>query len=227
MLYHRLHEKIMSRYHSHPSSLYRAFLFAIFLATISACSLQRKVNNFYKSPSGEELLIHRVSSVEENLRLIALWYTGSASKETEIRRSNPQLKSSLKVGDFIAIPRDVLLQTEPLTSAFIESQKAELVKPKTTSKTAAASRSRKAVPAKNSKASPAVKAPPQQKASEVKESAGNVQQASGTQQPIENTPSEPPPSQNAEPAPTAGTKTEKKESETLEDQLLKNLLTDN
>lgn len=220
----------MSRYHSQPSSLpqalSRTLLSAILLSTISACSPRQKVNNFYKTSSGEELLIHRVNSVEENLRLIALWYAGSAFKETVIRQNNPQLGSTLKVGDFVAIPRDVLLQSEPLPAAFIESQKAEVVKAKSSAKTAASSRSRKATPVKSSKKSPAVPAKSQPKAPEVKDAAGSAQPASGTQQPVEKEASGPSTTQNLETAPATESKAEKKESETLEDQLLKNLLTD-
>jgi hypothetical protein len=222
----------MGRYCSHtlflPQTLSRVLLATMLLSMLSACSPKQKFSSFYKSSSGEELLIHRVNSLEESLRLISLWYTGSVFKETAIRQKNPQLGPTLKVGDFVAIPREILLQSEPLPLAFIESQRAELAKPKKTSKTTASSSSRKVIPAKRSRASSTSQTAPQQKAPQVKHSAGSVQQTADSQQPAKNvaSPSQPA-TENTETAPSAVSKAEKKESETLEDQLLKNLLTNN
>jgi hypothetical protein len=92
---------------------------------LSGCSFNKSSNipNIYVSEKGEKLFIHRVQYREENFKNISLWYTGSVFNEKSIRSLNPQFSRYIKKGDFVAIPSDLLLQTEQLPEDFLTGQK--------------------------------------------------------------------------------------------------------
>ena len=72
--------------------------------------------------------IHKVAYNNENLSMIALWYTGNAKNWNILSTYNGHLRSAsqLAIGNLIRIPSELMIRTDPMSADFVSEQAARL-----------------------------------------------------------------------------------------------------
>jgi len=72
------------------------------------------------SPLEDAPLIHSVNYPGETINMISVWYTKAAKNSPEIAEANPNVDfRSLKIGNKIKIPRNLVTREEQMPSAFV------------------------------------------------------------------------------------------------------------
>jgi hypothetical protein len=76
-------------------------------------------NQKIAAATDSDVLVHVVRRRGETFRVIAMWYTGSATHEKKIAKANPkQHPYRLRIGSHVDIPSDLLQTRKPMTPAF-------------------------------------------------------------------------------------------------------------
>ncbi len=74
----------------------------------------------------DDYYIHTVSVPDENLSIIAHWYTGQQKNWTVLVECNPTIKPNrIFLGNKIRIPRSIMTRQIPLTPEFVQQSHAE------------------------------------------------------------------------------------------------------
>ncbi len=112
------------------SKLTRTCLFVIvsllLCNILTGCAPQTKQEPANALPI-EEVRLHKVNFPNENLSMIALWYTGDAKKWPLLRTYNGQLASAsnLSVGNTIRIPAAIMTRIDQMPLEFVAEQRAK------------------------------------------------------------------------------------------------------
>lgn len=110
-------------------------LFLCFILTSilsSSCTMLGEREKKWKPlKPGSSGFVHLVTWSDENLEIIARWYTGKSENSLKLVESNPTIDpNKIIVGSLIFIPKDILLTTEPMPRSHVEDS----YKKKTTQK---------------------------------------------------------------------------------------------
>ncbi len=90
------------------------------LSVLAGCQTT-KVDKWKPVRSQHKNQVHTVTWGDENLQVIAKWYTGSETNWKEIANANPNiLPSLLSVGDRILIPSALLKTRAAMTKGFLQ-----------------------------------------------------------------------------------------------------------
>ncbi len=84
----------------------------------------------------KQIRLHTVTYANENLSMIALWYTGENKNWVLLKTYNGHVKSfsNMAIGEIIRIPSEAMLRSDPMTQDFVKEQaeKIRLVRKKNT-----------------------------------------------------------------------------------------------
>jgi len=97
---------------------------------ITGCAVNPKPQDEvgkYKSqqepPPAPAAYVHTVRWPGESLSIIAKWYTGNPGNWKILSDTNPAVdRRAIRVGDTIAIPRNILKTEEPMPRSFVKIQ---------------------------------------------------------------------------------------------------------
>ena len=96
-------------------------LLLLLAVQLSACLSTGKKEKWKPLKRSNGALVHTVQWPEENLAMVALWYTGSEKNLERIANGNPNIVASqLQVNDRIFIEPGLLVKRTPLNHSFIE-----------------------------------------------------------------------------------------------------------
>jgi hypothetical protein len=69
----------------------------------------------------DDYYIHTVKFPQENISIIARWFTGDGKNWKELAKSNPTIKPNrIRLGDEIKIPRNIMTRQDAMTLEFVE-----------------------------------------------------------------------------------------------------------
>ena len=108
------------------------FFIFIFILAVACLIFGGCVRTQSPAPTNEipvqEIRIHMVKFPNENLSMIALWYTGNEKNWSILSTYNGHLRSAseLASGDLIRIPATIMVRTDSMTANFVIEQESKL-----------------------------------------------------------------------------------------------------